>query len=145
MNETERELDLIRTQLRAGIERDLRQRGRRSRLTHRWSFRIAIPTLAVLASATAAIVLALIVSAASPSSASAASRRALRKRGESQLTAEPWRRLASTLIQAGLLTSSPRSRGDAETRWRKARPLRSRRERRSRRRSFVFSGGDFVS
>jgi hypothetical protein len=97
MNETERELDLIRTQLRAGIERDLRQRGRRSRLTHRWSFRIAIPTLAVLASATAAIVLALIVSAASPSSASAAARRAL-----AATAAAPSGTVTTTVLHGGV-------------------------------------------
>ena len=72
MNETARELDMIRTQLRAAIERDLRDRSPRSRIMHRRSFRMAIPTVAVLAVATAAIVLALTVSAASPSSASAA-------------------------------------------------------------------------
>ena len=72
MNETARELDLIRTQLRAAIERDLRGCSPRSRVTHRRSFRIAIPTLAALAAATAAIVLGLTLSAASPSSASAA-------------------------------------------------------------------------
>ena len=97
MNETERELDLIRTQLRAGIERDLRKRGRRSRLTHRRSFRIAIPTLAVLASATAAIVLALIVSAASPSSASAAARRAL-----AATAAAPSGTMTTTVLHGGV-------------------------------------------
>jgi hypothetical protein len=77
MNETARELDLIRTQLRAGIERDLHDSSARSRVTQRWSFRIAIPTLAVVVVGTAAIVLGLTISAASPSSASAAARRAL--------------------------------------------------------------------
>lgn len=74
MNEDVRELHLIRTQLRAGIERDLQRTS--SRVTHRRSFRIAMPTFAVLA-ATAAIVLALTVSAASPSAAFAAAKRAL--------------------------------------------------------------------
>jgi hypothetical protein len=74
MNETARELDLIRTQLRAAIERDLHDRSPRSRVKHGRSFRIAIPTLAVLAAATAAIVLGLTFSAASPSRASAAAR-----------------------------------------------------------------------
>jgi hypothetical protein len=76
MNETVRELDLIRTQLRTAIERDLQDRSPRSRVLRRRSVRIAIPTLAVGAAATA-IVLGLIVSAASPSAASAAARRAL--------------------------------------------------------------------
>ena len=53
MNETARELDLIRTQLRAAIERDLHGRSRRSRFAHRRSFRIALPTLALLAAAEA--------------------------------------------------------------------------------------------
>ena len=77
MNDSTSELELIRTQLRAAIERDLRDRSPRSRIMHRRSFRMAIPTVAVLAVATAAIVLALTVSAASPSSASAAAQRAL--------------------------------------------------------------------
>jgi hypothetical protein len=96
MNETARELDLIRTQLRAAIERDLRD-GRRSRVTNRRSLRIAIPTLAVLAAASAAIVVGLIVSAASPSSASAAARRAL-----AATAAAPSGSLTTTVLHAGV-------------------------------------------
>jgi hypothetical protein len=77
MSDTTRELDLIRTQLRTAIERDLHGDSPRSRATHRRSLRIAIPSLAGLAAATAAVVLGLTVSAASPSSAAAAARRAL--------------------------------------------------------------------
>jgi hypothetical protein len=96
MNEPARELDLIRAQLRAGIERDLRDRSPGSRVMHRRSFRIAIPTLAVLAAATAAIVLGLTVSAASPSSAFAAARRAL-----AATAAAPSGTLATTVLHAG--------------------------------------------
>jgi hypothetical protein len=97
MNETARELDLIRTQLRAGIERDLHDRSSRSRVRHRWSFRIAIPTLAVLVVATAAIVLGLTVSAASPSSASAAAKRAL-----AATAAAPSGTMTTTVLHAGV-------------------------------------------
>jgi hypothetical protein len=97
MNETAREIDLIRTQLRAAIERDLRNRSPGSRVMHRRSFRIAIPTLAVLAAATAAIVLGLTVSAASPSSAFAAARRAL-----AATAAAPSGTLATTVLHAGV-------------------------------------------
>jgi hypothetical protein len=76
MNETTRELDLIRTQLRAAIERDLHGRAPRLRVSHRRSLRLAIPTLAVLAAATAAAV-GLTLAATSPENASAAARRAL--------------------------------------------------------------------
>jgi hypothetical protein len=96
MNETARELDLIRTQLRAAIERDLGDRSPRLRVIHRRSLRIAVPTLAVIA-ATAAIVLGLIVSAASPSSASAAARRAL-----AATAAAPSGTLTTTVLHAGL-------------------------------------------
>jgi hypothetical protein len=75
MNATARELDLIRTQLRVAIERDLDGRSPRLRVMHRRSFRFAIPTLAVLAAATA-VVLGLTLTA-SPENASAAARRAL--------------------------------------------------------------------
>jgi hypothetical protein len=95
MNEPVRELDLIRTQLRAAIERDLHGRSRRSRVTHRRSFRIAIPTAAVLA-ATAAIVLGLTVGA-SPSSASAAARRAL-----AATAAAPSGTMTTTMLHAGV-------------------------------------------
>ena len=77
MNETTQELDLIRTHLRAAIERDLHKDAARLPVTHRRSFRLGIPTLAAVALATAAIVLGLTVSAAAPSGASAAARRAL--------------------------------------------------------------------
>jgi hypothetical protein len=95
MNESARELDLIRTQLRAAIERDLHDRSPRSGVIRRRSVRIAIPTFAVLA-ATAAIVLGLIVSAASPSSASAAARRAL-----AATAAAPSGTLTTTVLHAG--------------------------------------------
>ena len=97
MNETARELDLIRTQLRAAIERDLHYRSPRARVTHRRSFRIAIPTFAVLALATAAIVLGLTVSAASPSSASAAAKRAL-----AATAAAPSGTMTTTVLHAGV-------------------------------------------
>jgi hypothetical protein len=96
MNETARELDLIRAQLRAGIERDLCEGGPRSRFTHRWPFRIAIPTLAVLLVATAAIVLGLTISAASRSSASAAAKRAL-----VATAAAPSGTMTTTVLHAG--------------------------------------------
>jgi hypothetical protein len=97
MNETARELDLIRTQLRAAIERDLHDRSPRSRVTQRRSFRIAIPTLAALAAATAAIVLGLTLSAASPSSASAAAQRAL-----AATAAAPSGTMTTTVLHAGV-------------------------------------------
>jgi len=96
MNETAHELDVIRTQLRAAIERDLQDRTPRSGVIHRRSVRIAIPTLAVAAAATAAIVLGLIVSAASPSAASAAARRAL-----AATAAAPSGTLTTTVLHAG--------------------------------------------
>jgi hypothetical protein len=97
MNETTWELDLIRTQLRAAIERDLDGRTPRLRVTHRLRLRLAIPTLAVLAAATAAVVLGLTVSAASPSSASAAARRAL-----AATAAAPSGTLATTVLHGGV-------------------------------------------
>jgi hypothetical protein len=105
MNEPARELDLIRAQLRAGIERDLRDRSTGSRVMHRRSFRIAIPTLAVLAAATAAIVLGLTVSAASPSSAFAAARRAL-----AATAAAPSGTLATTVLHAGVTQTTDAAR-----------------------------------
>jgi hypothetical protein len=77
MNEIPEELLLYRTQLRAAIERDLHHRTRRSRVMQPRSLRLAIPTLSVLAAATAAVVIGLTLSAASPSGASAAAARAL--------------------------------------------------------------------
>ena len=97
MNEIARELDLIRAQLRAAIERDLHDRSPRSRVTHRRSFRLAIPTLSVLAAATAAIVLGLTLSAASPSGASAAARRAL-----AATAAAPSGTMTTTVLHAGV-------------------------------------------
>ena len=97
MNESARELDLIRTQLRAGIERDLHDRSPRSRIMHRRSFRMAIPTVAVLAVATAAIVLGLTLSAASPSSASAAAQRAL-----AATAAAPSGTMTTTVLHGGV-------------------------------------------
>jgi hypothetical protein len=105
MNEPARELDLIRAQLRAGIERDLQGRSRRSRVRHRWSSRIAIPTLAVVSAATVAIVLVLTVSAASPSSAFAAARRAL-----AATTAAPSGTLATTVLHAGVTQTTDAAR-----------------------------------
>jgi hypothetical protein len=76
MNDTTRELDLIRTQLRAAIERDLHGPTARVRVSRRRPFRLAIATLAVLAAATVAV-LGLPLTATSPDNASAAARRAL--------------------------------------------------------------------
>ena len=97
MNETARELDMIRTQLRAGIERDLRDRSPRSCVTHRQSIRIAIPTLAVLVVATAAIVIGLTLSAASAPTASAAARRAL-----AATAAAPSGTMTTTVLHGGV-------------------------------------------
>ena len=97
MNETARELDLIRTHLRAAIERDLDDHTSRSRVTNRRSFRIAIPTLTAVAVATAAIVLGLTVSAASPSGASAAARRAL-----AATAAAPSGTITTTVLHGGV-------------------------------------------
>jgi hypothetical protein len=96
MNETARELDLIRTQLRAAIERDLQGRTPRSRATRR-SFRIAIPTLALLAGATAAVVLGLTLGAAPPSSASAAAKSAL-----AATAAAPSGTMTTTVLHGGV-------------------------------------------
>jgi hypothetical protein len=97
VNETTRELDLIRTQLRAAIERDLHRHSPRLHVMPRRPFRLAIPTLAVLAVAAAAIVLGLTVSAASPSSASAAARRAL-----AATAAAPSGTITTTMLHAGV-------------------------------------------
>jgi hypothetical protein len=96
MNETARELDLIRTQLRAAIERDLHHRARRSRVLQPRSLRLAIPTLSVLAAATAAIVLGLTL-AASPSGASAAAARAL-----AATAAAPSGTMTTTVLNGGV-------------------------------------------
>jgi hypothetical protein len=97
MNETTRELDLIRTHLRAAIERDLHGSAPRLRVRQRRSFRIAIPTFAGLAAATAAIVLGLTVSAAAPSGASAAATRAL-----AATAAAPSGTMTTTVLHAGV-------------------------------------------
>jgi len=97
MNETTQELDLIRTHLRAAIERDLHKDTPRVPVTHRRSFRLGIPTFAAVAVATAAIVLGLTVSAAAPSSASAAARRAL-----AATAAAPSGTMTTTLLHAGV-------------------------------------------
>jgi hypothetical protein len=97
MNEAAREIDLIRTQLRTAIERDLHDRRPRSRVTHGRSLRIAIPTLAVLTAATAAIVLGLTLSAASPSDASAAAARAL-----DATAAAPSGTMTTTVLHGGV-------------------------------------------
>jgi hypothetical protein len=97
MNETTRELDLIRTHLRAAIERDLRNDTPRVPVTHRRSFRLGIPTLAAVAVATAAIVLGFAVSAAAPSGASAEARRAL-----AATAAAPSGTMTTTVLHAGV-------------------------------------------
>jgi hypothetical protein len=96
MNESAREIDTIRAQLRAGIERDLR-RGPRAPAVRRPSLRVAIPTLAAVAVATVAIVLGLTVSAASPSSASAAALRAL-----AATAAAPSGTMTTTMLHGGV-------------------------------------------
>jgi len=97
MNEAAQELDLIRTQLRAAIERDLHELSARSRVMHPRSLRLAIPTLAVLAAATTAIVLGLMLSAASPSGASAAAARAV-----AATAAAPSGTMTTTVLHGGV-------------------------------------------
>ena len=97
MNETTRELDLIRTHLRIAIERDLHNDAARVPVTHRRSFRLGIPTIAVVGVATAAIVLGLTVSAAAPSGAAAAARRAL-----AATAAAPSGTMTTTVLHAGV-------------------------------------------
>lgn len=97
MNKTTQELDLIRTQLRTAIERDLHKDAARVPVTHRRSFRLGIPTLAVIGVATAAIVLGLTVSAAAPSGAAAAARRAL-----AATAAAPSGTMTTTVLHAGV-------------------------------------------
>jgi hypothetical protein len=97
MNEIPDELLLYRTQLRNAIERDLHRRTRRSRVMQPRSLRLAIPTLAVLAAATAAIVVGLTLSAAAPSSASAAARRAL-----AATAAAPSGTMTTTVLHGGV-------------------------------------------
>jgi hypothetical protein len=96
MNDSQ-ELDLIRTLLRAAIERDLHNDTPHLPVTHRRSFRFGIPTLAAVAVATVAIVLGLTVSASSPSSASAAARRAL-----AATAAAPSGTMTTTVVHAGV-------------------------------------------
>jgi hypothetical protein len=97
MNDTTQELDLIRTHLRAAIERDLDNDAAGVPVTHRRSFRLGIPTLAAAAVATAAIVLGFTVSAAAPSGASAAARRAL-----AATAAAPSGTMTTTVLHAGV-------------------------------------------
>jgi hypothetical protein len=77
MNDIPDDLKQFRSQLLAAIDRDLDRRSRRSRVTHRQSVRIGIPTFAAVAAATAGVVLGLTLTAASPSSAYAAAKKAL--------------------------------------------------------------------
>jgi len=97
MNETTRELDLIRTHLRAAIERDLHNNTASVPVTHRRSFRLGVPTLAAVAVATSAIVLGFAVSAAAPSGASAEARRAL-----AATAAAPSGTMTTTVLHAGV-------------------------------------------
>jgi hypothetical protein len=96
MNDTTRELDLIRTHLRTAIERDLQNDTPRVPVTRRRSVRLGLPTLAAVAAATAAIVLGLTVSAAAPSGAAAAARRAL-----AATAAAPSGTMTTTVLHAG--------------------------------------------
>jgi hypothetical protein len=96
MNDIPEELLLYRTQLRDAIERDLHHRTRRSRVMPLRSLRVAIPTLSVLAAATAAIVIGLTL-AASPSGASAAAARAL-----AATAAAPSGTMTTTVLHAGV-------------------------------------------
>lgn len=106
MNEIPEELLLYRTQLRDAIKRDLDRGTRRSRVMQPRSLRLAVPTLAVLAAATAAIVLGFTLSAASPSSASAAAARAL-----AATAAAPSGTMTTTVLHRGV------SRTIDATRW----------------------------
>jgi len=96
VNETTRELDLIRTQLRSAIERDLHRRTPRLSVMHRRSVRLAIPTIALLAATTAAV-LGLTLTATSPDSASAEARRAL-----AATAAAPSGTITTTVRHAGV-------------------------------------------
>jgi hypothetical protein len=100
MNDTTQELDLIRTQLRTAIERDLHNDTPRVPVTRRRSVRLGIPTLAAVAVATAAIVLGFTVSAAAPSGAAAAARRAL-----AATAAAPSGTMTTTVLHAGVTTT----------------------------------------
>src|SRR5262249_21773781 len=104
MNEIPEELLLYRTQLRDAIERDLHHRTRRSRVMQPRSLRFAVPTLAVLAAATA-IVLGLTLSAASPSSASAAAARAL-----AATAAAPSGTMTTTVLHGGVTRTTDATR-----------------------------------
>jgi hypothetical protein len=77
MNDMPEELRLFRSQLLDAIDRDLHHRAPRSRVTHRRSFRLGVPTVAAVAAGAAAIVLGLALTAASPLSADAAAKKAL--------------------------------------------------------------------
>lgn len=98
MNEIPEELLLYRTQLRAAIKRDLHHRTRLSRVVQPRSLRIALPTLSVLAAATAAVVIGLTLSAAAPSGASAAAARAL-----AATAAAPSGTVTTTVLHAGAI------------------------------------------
>jgi hypothetical protein len=95
MNETTSELDLIRTQLRSAIERDLHRQSRRVHVRHRRSFRLVIPTLAVLVAATA-VALGLTLTA-SPDSAAAAGWREL-----AVTAADPSGTMTTTVLHGGV-------------------------------------------
>lgn len=98
MSDIPEELLQYRTQLRDAIERDLRRRTRLSRVLQPRSARLAIPTLGVLAAATAAVVIGLTLSsAASPSAASAAATRAL-----AATAAAPSGTLTTTMLHGGI-------------------------------------------
>lgn len=97
MNEIPDELLLYRTQLRAAIERDLQRRSGRLRSRYPRSLRLAIPAVAVLAGATAAVVVGLTLSAASPDNASAAARRAL-----AATAAAPSGTMTTTVLHGGV-------------------------------------------
>src|SRR5262249_50054657 len=104
-NEIPEELHLYRTQLRDAIKRDLDHRTRRSRVMQPRSLRLAIPTLAVLAATTAAIVLGLTLSAASPSSASAAARTGL-----ARTAARPSGTMTTAVLHGGVTRTSDATR-----------------------------------
>ena len=91
------ELLLYRTQLREAIERDLHHRDGRLHIRYPRSFRLAIPALAVLAAATAAVVVGLTLSAASPDNAFAAARRAL-----AATAAAPSGTMTTTVLHGGV-------------------------------------------
>ncbi len=77
MNDIPEGLLLYRSQLVDAIDRDLDRHTPRSHGTHRGAFHLGLPTLAVVAAATASVVFGLTLSAASAPSADAAARKAL--------------------------------------------------------------------